>query len=170
MSRTQVTGYSLAGMLVIAFLAGSTMSFVAVPVPYWLFLFTLPSVLALQWGLLAPVLVGFTSALGCSLGHLPTFIIGYSSAKLSRRVTTKINIPLYNRAIEWAQKRGSLAVFALSAIPNPAHLATTMAIGALHFSPIKFFLFSLLGNIVKSLFLAFCGYFGLTSLFRILGL
>jgi len=43
----------------------------------------------------------------------------------------------------------------------------TVAIGALHYPPPKFFLFSFLGNTVKSLFLAFCGYYGLTSLFHL---
>lgn len=39
-----------------------------------------------------------------------------------------------------------------------------------HFPPPKYFLFSLLGNAVKSLFIAFSGYFGLSSLFQFLGL
>ena len=165
----RVAGYSLLGMLVIAFLAGSTLSFVPVPVPYWLVLLTLPSVLAARWEILAPVIIGSTSALGCTLGHLPTFFIGYSGASLSRKVIT-INIPVYNRVVEWVKKQGFWAAFFISAIFNPFHVAMTLAIGALRCSPVKFFLFSLLGNMVKSLFLAFCGYFGLTPLLRLFGM
>lgn len=169
MRMTYMAGYSLLGVLIISFIAGSLLSFTAVPVPYWLLVFTLPSVLAADWGLLAPVWVGLTSALGCTLGHLPTFMIGYGGRSLSQRVTTKFNNRFYTRAMEWAQQHGSWAVFVMSAMFNPLHLPMTIAIGALRFPPPKFLLFSFLGNTVKSLFLAFCGYFGLTSLFGFLG-
>jgi len=169
MGIANMAGYGLLGVLIIAFIAGSTVSVTAIPVPYWLLVFTLPSVLAPQWGVLAPVWVGLISALGASLGHLPTFMIGYGGSRLSQRVTTRFNSRFYTRAIEWAQRHGSLAVFIMSAVLNPIHLPMTIAIGALRFPPHKFFLFSLLGNIVKSLFIAFCGYFGLTSLFGFLG-
>jgi len=169
MDMASVAGYSLLGVAVIAFVAGSTLSFVAIPVPYWLLVFTLPGVLAPQWGLLAPVAVGLTSALGATLGHLPTFMIGYGGGSLSQRFDALTNNRFYSRAIGWAQKHGGWAVFAMSAMINPIHLPMTIAIGALRYPPAKFFLFSLLGNVVKSLVIAFCGYFGLSSLFEFLG-
>ncbi len=169
MSMTYMAGYSLLGVLIIAFMAGSLLSFTAVPVPYWLLVFTLPSVLAPQWGMLAPVWVGLTSALGATLGHLPTFMIGYGGRTLSQRVATLASNRFYNRAMEWAQKHGSWAVFVMSAMFNPIHLPMTIAIGALRFPPPKFLLFSFLGNTVKSLFLAFAGYYGLTQLLRFIG-
>lgn len=166
---TSIASYSLLGMLIISFIAGSMAGVTAIPVPYWLLAFTLPSALAPHWGIWAPVWVGITSALGCTLGHIPTFMIGYGSRSLSKEITSKINNRFYDRAIAWAKKHGSWAVFAMSAMFNPIHLPMTVAIGALHFPPLKFLFFSFLGNAVKSLFLAFCGYFGLTSLFRFLG-
>jgi len=169
MDVAYIEGYSLLGVLIVAFIAGSTVSITAIPVPYWLLVFTLPSVLTPHWGLLAPVWVGLTSALGATLGHLPTFMIGYGGRSLSQRITTRINNRFFTRAMEWAQKHGSWAVFGMSAILNPIHLPMTIAIGALRYPPHKFFFFSLLGNTVKSLFIAFCGYFGLTSLFGFLG-
>ena len=169
MSITNIGGYSLLGVLIIAFIAGSTVSITAIPVPYWLLVFTLPGVLASHWGILSPVWVGLISALGASLGHLPTFMIGYGSRRLSQKITAKFNNRFYNRAMDWAQRHGSWAVFGMSAVLNPIHLPMTIAIGALHYPPHKFFLFSLLGNMVKSLFIAFCGYFGLTSLFQFIG-
>ena len=168
MDVAYIQGYSLLGMLIIAFIAGSTVSITAIPVPYWLLVFTMPGVLAPQWGVWAPISVGLISALGCTLGHLPTFMIGYGGRSLSQRVTAKFNNRFYNRAIGWARRHGSWAVFAMSAMLNPIHLPMTIAIGTLRYPPHKFFLFSLLGNIVKSLFIAFCGYFGLTSLFGFL--
>lgn len=177
MSMARFAGYSLAGVFIIAFVAGSAFSFAAIPIPYWLLVFTLSSVLAPQWGLLAPIWVGMTSAVGTSLGHLPTFMIGYGGRKtylgLTRFTGTKNDSTkrsLYTRSMDWAKRHGSWAVFAMSAAFNPFHLPMTIAIGALHYPPLKFFLFSFLGNAVKSLFLAFCGYFGLGSLFRFLGI
>jgi len=170
MGLANMAGYSLLGMLVIAFIAGSVLSFTAIPVPYWLLVVTLPNVLAPQWGILAPVGVGITSALGATLGHFPTFMIGYSGGSLSQRITIKVKFRFFNRAIEWAQKHGSWAVFAMSAMFNPIHLPMTVAIGALRYPPKKFIIFSFLGNTVKSLFLAFCGYFGLNSLLHFLGI
>lgn len=164
-----MAGYSLLGVLIIAFIAGSIVSITAVPVPYVILVFTLPGVLASQWGILAPIWVGLISALGASLGQLLTFLIAYGGSSLSQRVTARINSRFYTRAMEWAQKHGSWAVFLMSAIINPIHLPMTIAIAALRFPPPKFFLFSLLGNTVKSLFIAFSGYFGLSSLFRFLG-
>ena len=177
MSMAHLASYSLVGVFIIAFIAGSVFSFAAIPIPYWLLVFTLSSVLAPQWGLLAPVWVGMTSALGTSLGHLPTFMIGYGGRKtylgLARFTGNKnkngsTKRSLYTRVMDWARRHGSWAVFAMSATFNPFHLPMTIAIGALHYPPPKFFLFSFLGNTVKSLFLAFCGYFGLTSLFHFL--
>lgn len=165
-----MAGFSLVGMLIIAFLAGSVLSLTAVPIPYWLLVFTLPSVFAARWGLLAPVGVGLISALGTTLGHLPTFMIGYGGGSLSQRVTAKFSHRLTDRAIAWARRHGGWASFAISAIFNPLHLPMTIAIGVLRFPPPKFFLFSFLGNAVKSLFLAFAGYYGLTSLLRFLGM
>lgn len=179
MNIAHMTGYSLAGVFLISFISGSVFSFVAIPIPYWLLVFTLSGVLAPQWGLWAPIFVGTTSALATSLGHLPTFMIGYGGGKtyqgLARFIRDKIGTKndsnkrgFYTRSMEWARRHGSWAAFAMSAVFNPLHLPMTVAIGTLRYSPPKFLLFTFLGNAVKHLFLAFCGYFGLGSLLRFL--
>lgn len=165
-----MAGYSLLGLLVISFAAGSLLSFTPVPVPYWLLVFSLPTILAPRWGILAPVWVGLTSALGATLGHLPTFMLGYGGSSLSQRVLTKFDNRFHLSNMAWAKKHGAWASFLISAIFNPIHLPMTFAIGSLRFSPPKFFLYSFLGNTMKSMFLAFAGYFGLNSLLRFLGM
>jgi len=162
--------YGLFGMLIIAFLGGSLLSMLAVPVPYWLLVFTLPSILAPKFQIGAPILVGLISGFGASLGQLLTFMVGCGSRDLSQKLVYRVNRSFYDRAMGLAQKHGSLAVFLMSAIINPFHLPMTFAMASLRFPRWKFFLYSLLGNIVKSSFIAFCGYFGLTSLFRFLGI
>jgi len=169
MGMAHMAGYSLLGIFIIAFIAGSVLSITALPVPYVLVVFTMPGVLASHWGILAVVWVGTISALGASLGQLLTFMIGYGGRNLSRWSILKTNNRFYVKAMGWAQRHGSWTVFAMSAIFNPIHLPLTIAMAALRFPPLKFFSFCLLGNIVKSFFIAFCGYFGLSSLFRFLG-
>ncbi len=162
--------YGLLGMLIIAFLGGSLLSMIAVPVPYWLLVFTLPSVLATRYQIGAPILVGLVSGAGASLGQQVTFMLGYGSRDISQKLAYRVNRNFYDRAMNLAQKHGSLAVFLMAAVINPLHLPMTFAMASLRFPRWKFFLYSLLGNIVKSSFIAFCGYFGLTSLFRFLGI
>lgn len=164
-----VARFGLLGVLIVAFIAGSTFSLTGIPVPYWLFVFTLPGVIAEEWGVLAPVWVGLIAALGASLGQLLTFMIGYGGRGISQTLTNRINSRLYDRAIDWAQRRGSLAVFLMSAVFNPLHLPMTIAIATLRYPPHKFFIFCFLGTAIKSLAIAFAGFYGLTQLFSWLG-
>ena len=165
MSTVYLERFGLIGVLIVSFVAGSTFSVTAIPVPYWLVVFTMPSILAPEWGVFSPVWVGLTSALGASLGQLITFMIGYGGRSISEKVTAKINSRFYDRAIDWAKRHGSWAVFLMSAVVNPLHLPMTIAIAALRYPPHKFFFYCFLGVAVKSLVIAFCGYYGLTSLF-----
>jgi len=164
-NATYLKSYGLVGVLVVSFVAGSTFSVTAIPVPYWLVVFTMPSILAAEWGIWAPLWVGLTSALGASLGQLITFMIGYGGRGISEKVTSKFSSRFYDRAIDWAQRHGSIAIFLMSALVNPLHLPMTIAIAALRYPPHKFFFYCFLGVAVKSLVIAFCGYYGLTSLF-----
>jgi membrane protein DedA with SNARE-associated domain len=169
MSTDYLARFGLLGVLIVAFIAGSTFSVTAIPVPYWLLVFTLPGIVAEEWGILAPVWVGLLAGLGASLGQFITFMIGYGGRSLSKRVTSKFSSNFYNEAISWAERHGSLAVFVMSAVFNPLHLPMTIAIAALGYPPHKFFFFCFLGSALKSLVIAFCGYYGLTSLFSWLG-
>jgi membrane protein DedA with SNARE-associated domain len=169
MGNTYVARFGLLGALIVAFIAGSTFSVTAIPVPYWLVVFTLPGTLASEYGILAPVWVGLLSGLGASLGQLITFLIGYGGRSISEKVTSKFSSDFYNKAISWAERHGSLSVFLMSLLVNPLHLPMTIAIATLRYPPHKFFFFSFLGTGLKSLIIAFCGYYGLTSLFSWLG-
>ena len=169
MNMEHLASFGLVGVLVVSFIAGSTFSITAIPVPYWLLVFTLPSLIADQWGILAPVWVGLIAGLGASIGQFITFMIGYGGRTISERITSKFSSRFYDRAIGVAERHGSLAVFIMSLIPNPIHLPMSIAIATLKYPPYKFFIFSFLGTGLKSLILAFCGYYGLNSLFSWMG-
>ena len=169
MNTTYLTRFGLLGVLIVAFVAGSTFSVTAIPVPYWVVVLTLPGLMSAQWGWWSAVWVGLVSALGASLGQLITFMIGYGGRGLSEKLSSKINSKMYDKAMKWAQRHGSWSVFLMSAMVNPLHLPMTIAIATLRYPPHKFFIFCFLGVAVKSLIIAFCGYFGFTSLFAFLG-
>jgi len=170
MSTTYLAKFGLIGVLIVAFVAGSTFSITAIPVPYWALVITLPSLIADQYGVWSPVWVGLLAGLGASLGQFITYMIGYGSRTISEKITSKFSSRFYDRAIGVAERHGSLAVFLMSLIPNPIHLPMSIAIAALHYPPHKFFLFSFLGTGLKSLILAFCGYYGLNSVFSWMGI
>jgi membrane protein DedA with SNARE-associated domain len=161
--------FGLLGVLVVSFIAGSTFSVTAIPVPYWLLVFTLPGLIVDDYGILSPVWVGLLAGVGATTGQFITFMIGYGGRTFSERITSKFSSRLYERGISFAERHGSLAVFVMSFIPNPIHLPMTIAIAALHYPPHKFLMFSFLGTGLKSLVIAFCGYFGLNSLFSWVG-
>jgi len=161
--------FGLLGVLIVSFIAGSTFSVTAIPVPYWLLVFTLPGLIAEDYGVLAPVWVGLLSGLGATTGQFITYMIGYGGRTFSEKITSKFSSRLYDRGMAYAERHGSLAVFLMSLIPNPIHLPMSIAIAALRYPPHKFLLFSFLGTGLKSLIIAFCGYYGLNSLFSWLG-
>ncbi len=164
-----ITRYGLIGVCIVAFIAGSTFSVTALPVPYWILTLTLPTLLASRYGIWSPVWVGLLSGLGAALGQFLTFMIGYGGRGLSERVGHHFNARIYDKAVEWAKKRGSWAVFFMSVMVNPLHLPMTIAIATLKYPPLKFLLYSFLGAAIKSLVIAFAGYFGLTTLLDWLG-
>src|SRR4030042_2018941 len=125
-----IATYGLLGMLIVAFLGGSLLSMIAIPVPYWLFVFTLPSVLAPHFQIGAPVLVGVISGVGASLGQLLPFMLGYGSRDLSQKLAYRFNRGVYDRALRWAQQHGWPAVFMMSARINPFDLAMTLAMAS----------------------------------------
>jgi len=152
----QLQGYGYLGVFIISLLATSIM---VLPIPHAALVFTLG-------GVLNPALVGVTSGLGASIGAMTIYLTGYGGHSLFHNV----NNGLYSRLMNWVQRRGSIAVFIMSAVFNPLFIPMTITLGILRFRLWKFFLLCWAGQTVKSLTLAYCGYFGLGILFRWLGI
>ncbi|MDI6814522.1 MAG: VTT domain-containing protein [Dehalococcoidales bacterium] len=148
-------GYGYLGVFIISLFAGSIM---VMPIPYVAAVFTLG-------GVLNPALVGAASGLGASVGAMTIYLTGYGGNSLFQNV----NDPLYCRLVDWVRRRGSVAVFIMSAVFNPLFIPMTIAMGMLRFRLWKFFLLCWAGNTVKSLAIAYAGYLGLRSLLRLFG-
>ncbi|MDP2918984.1 MAG: VTT domain-containing protein [Dehalococcoidia bacterium] len=164
-----IANYGLLSMFVLAFLAASPLSITMVPVPYWIVTLVLPGMLEAKYGIMSPVFVGLTSAVGSIAGQFITFMVGYGGGGLSRKLSARFNSGLYVKATDWIKRWGSWTVFFMSVTANPLHLPMTVAVATMKYPPHKYLFFGLLGGSIRSVAVAFIGYFGIVSLLNIGG-
>jgi len=151
----ELQSYGYLGVFIISFFAGSI---IVLPISYVVVVFTLG-------GVLNPALVGAASGLGASIGAITIYLAGYGGHSLFQNY----NDAIYSRMVGWIQRRGSLAVFIMSAVFNPLFIPMAITLGMLRFRLWKFFVLCWAGNTVKSLAIAYAGYLGLRSLFHWIG-
>lgn len=153
---SQVQQFGYLGVFIISILAGGT---VFVPVPGLLVIFTFGSVSN-------PLLVGVIGGIGEAVGSIGIYLTGIGG----RKAFQNANHHFVGKFSDWIRKRGSLAVFAMSAILNPLFYPFTAVAGMLRFGLVKFFFLCLAGKIVKDVAVAYLGYFGLGTLLRWMGM
>jgi membrane protein YqaA with SNARE-associated domain len=149
------------GIFVIGFVAGIS---VPVPISYLLMAFTLG-------GILNPVIVGVSGGLGAGIGGTMVYLLGRGGRQFfpnikAYSVDQEASNKLTVKFVNWAQRRGSIVVFVMSAMFNPVFAPMAIAMGALRFRLIKFFLMCVAGNVVKGLVISVAGYLGLGTLLR----
>lgn len=168
-----MTAYGYFGGFVVSLLGGTT---VLVPVPMAAVQFALGGVLQPWIGppFTAPLFVGLVCGLGESLGALSVYATGYSSTRPLSENPANLRpgriSRWYRRLMGLLEKRGSLMLFFLSAVMNPFFYPTSLAYGASRFGIRRYFLICFAGKTIKCSLIAFAGYFGLTGLFRVLGI
>jgi uncharacterized membrane protein YdjX (TVP38/TMEM64 family) len=165
--------YGYLGLFIMTIVTGFS---IPLPVPYMVFTFTLG-------GLLHPALVGATAGLGLGIGGTLLYLTGRGGRRFlpqfditdlndetnsSRwaRFLRKIKVP---RMMEFAKRRGALAIFILSMIPNPVFAPVAVSMGAMRFGWWKFFAACWGGSTIKAMALAYLGYLGLGSALRWFG-
>lgn len=156
--------YGYLGAFVVAFIAGSS---IPTPISYLLLTFTFG-------GILHPALVGLASGFGAGLGGTLVFLLGRGGRRLfpglqHYSVDDDASNRMAAKFVNWAQRRGSVVVFVMSAMLNPVFAPMAIAMGALRFRLIKFFLLCTAGNIVKAMVISYAGYLGVGTLLRWLG-
>ena len=160
----QLQNYGYLGAFVVAFVAGSS---VPTPISYLLLTFTFG-------GILNPALVGLASGFGAGLGGTLVFLLGRGGRRflpglkhflVDEAATNTFAV----RFVRWAQRRGSVVVFAMSAMLNPVFAPMAMAMGALRFRVFKFLIMCIAGNLVKAMIISYAGYLGVGSLLRWVG-
>ena len=162
---SHLQNYGYLGAFFFGFIAGSSLP---LPLPYLVVTFTLG-------GVLNPALVGVASGLGAGIGGTLVYLFGRGGRRFFPKLgllnpeTEQTPSPRMARFLEWAHLRGSVVVFVMSVMLNPMFAPMAITLGAIRFRLAKFFLWCTAGNIVKSVFFAYCGYFGLGTLLRWLG-
>ncbi|MBR6332166.1 MAG: VTT domain-containing protein [Dehalococcoidales bacterium] len=159
------SNYGYAGAFIVSVLGGAVS---IVPVPMAIVQFTLGPVAEPWFGpqYLAPIFIGIVSGIGEGLGCLVTYYTGFTGRLALTVVDEKKK---QGRIARWTQKaislmqnHGMLVLFVLSATMNPFYYPVAIASGVMKYDVKKFVIMSVLGKIIKSALIAYCGYFGLS--------
>lgn len=160
LEKLQRFGY--AGAFVFGLLAGSSLP---LPLPYLVVTFGLG-------GVFNPLGVGLAAGLGAGVGGTLVYLLGRGQSSLVKGILQgdkpKPVSPRWSnissKLMKWAATKGSIVVFFMSAMLNPVFAPMAIAMGALRFNAVKFFIWCTLGNLVKGLAISYIGYFGLGTL------
>jgi membrane protein DedA with SNARE-associated domain len=117
-------------------------------------------------GVLNPAIVGAVAGIGEAIGAIGAYLTGYAGRGLFR----DSNSDLYLRFSNIIDRHGSKAIFFVSAVLSPFFYPLAVFLGMLRFGWVRFFLATWAGRTVKSMVLAYLGYFGLRSILQWLGL
>jgi membrane protein DedA with SNARE-associated domain len=159
--------YGYLGAFLISVFGGAT---ILVPVPMTPVVFALGTVMAPSFApYLGPVFVGAAAGLGETIGGLSIYMTGYGGGTALHDIKQGKIKAAYTRMLRWVEKRGSLTLFALSAVLNPFFYPAALAAGALRFGVKRFFLICWAGKTIKGITVAAAGYWGLGAILRALG-
>jgi len=166
--------YGYLGLFLMALASGYS---IPLPVPYMVFTFTLG-------GVLEPLLVGVATGAGLGAGGTLLYLTGRGGRRFfphfdisdpadeaySSRWNRFLRRIKMHRIMHFAHRRGTLAVFVLSVLPNPFFTPMAISMGTMRFRLIKFSFACWAGQTVKTIGIAYCGYLGLGSFLRWMGL
>jgi membrane protein YqaA with SNARE-associated domain len=149
----QLAAYGYGGIFVITFLGALSLF---IPGPTMVAAYIIGSVLNPFW-------VALAAGLGSALGETSGYLAGYGSrAILTPR---ERGDAWYWRISAWVQARPFLAVFLLSAIPNPLTDVAGLVAGRIKFAYSKFLMATFLGKCIRFGLSAYLGArFGLSIL------
>ena len=161
-------GYGYLGAFIISVFGGAT---ILAPIPMTPVVFALGTVMQPSFApYLGPVFVGAAAGLGETLGGLSIYMTGYGGGTpLAKTRRGKLQAA-YFRLMRWMERRGSLVLFALSAVLNPFFYPAALAAGALRFGIRRYFLICWAGKTIKGITIAAAGYWGLGGLLKLLGI
>ena len=92
---------------------------------------------------------------------------GLQGLSAEEQAQNKLSNKFGGKFTQWAHKRGSIVVFAMSAMLNPVFAPMAIAMGALRYKAIKFFIMCTAGNLLKALLISYLGYLGIGFIQRL---
>lgn len=133
--------YGYPGVFVVSLLGNATIFF---PAPSLALVFAMG-------GVLNPLWVGIAAGAGEALGELTGFMAGYGGQVVVERYD------IYHRFRRYMERYGLIAIFILSAIPNPFFDLAGLAAGTLRFPVWQFLLACWAGKTIKTVVVAYLG-------------
>ncbi|TET51108.1 MAG: hypothetical protein E3J55_00715, partial [Dehalococcoidia bacterium] len=106
-------------------------------------------------GVLEPAVVGAVAGIGEAVGAIGAYFTGYAGRGLFRDRDSA----LYVRFSNLVDRHGSKAIFVVSAVLSPLFYPFAVLLGTLRFGWVRFFLATWAGRTVKSMVIAYLGYF-----------
>ena len=156
----ELEGLGYFGAFLISILGGAT---IIIPVPMLAVVFALGGIMKYTW------LVGLSAGMGELVGALIIYLTGHGAGTaLVHSKHGKIQAA-YERLMGLMERRGSITLFILAAVVNPFFYPAALAAGAMRFGIRKYFLICFAGKIIKGMTVVYAGYWGLRSLFQMLG-
>lgn len=113
---------------------------------------------------LVPLVVALLASVAESIGELTGYMIGFSSRGLGE------NNRIYPRVEVWMERRGSIALFLASSIPNPLFDLVGIAAGKLRYPIFRFLMAIWAGKMVKSTVVAYSCFYGFEDALSFFGL
>jgi membrane protein DedA with SNARE-associated domain len=152
------------GAFIISILGGAT---IIIPVPMLAVVVALASAMGTPWEV---ALLGFSSAGGELVGAL---IIYYTGTGAGRAISTNAHGRVqkaYQKMLNFIERRGNWALFAISSIINPFFYPAAFACGALKFGLRRFLFVVIIGKLIKCMSTVYLSYYGLKGIFRAIGI
>lgn len=149
----ELAKFGYPGIFLLTVLTNAT---VLLPVPGNLVVFAMGAVFN-------PFLVAIVAGGGAAVGELSGYLAGYSGRAVIE------NAKRYERIRTWLQEHrhySDVAIFVLSAIPNPLFDMAGIAAGALRIAVWRFVVFCFLGKILNMLLFAYLGNLSLIQFFE----
>lgn len=116
-------------------------------------------------GVLNPAIVGAVAGIGEAVGAIGAYLTGYAGRGLLR----ESNSGLYLRFSNIIDRHGSKAIFLISSLLSPFFYPFAVFLGMIRFGWLRFFLATWAGRTVKTMVIAYLGYFGLRWVLQWLG-
>jgi membrane protein DedA with SNARE-associated domain len=159
--------YGYLGAFLISVFGGAT---IMAPVPMTPVVFALGTVIKPEFApIMGPILIGICAGAGETIGGLTIYWTGHSGGVALANVRNEKVRKVYQRALHWIDKRGTLTLFVLSAVINPFFYPAGLAAGATRYGLRRYVIICFLGKTVKGWTVALAGFWGLGSILRAFG-
>ncbi len=156
---SRLKDYGYVGVFIVSFIGAASM---ILPTPALASVVGGGAILNSYLGIPTFVWVGIVAGLAEALGEFTGYAAGYGG-----RIVIQQR-PEYKRVQGWMERHGVITMFVMSVIPNPLFDVAGAVAGVVRMPLGRFFLAVLAGKIIKDMYMAAVGDFGIGILGRLL--